>query len=210
MRNLDIIEIMYIIILIIIQFINFFTQAEGAPKQSVMHVARSAYKKAKEDGITSSPIVTVIDYELSSNKPRMWIIDIENNEVLEKIHVAHGRAPVTFIQILSNEHGSHKSSIGVFVAGQPYIGKHGRSIRLKGLEDGFNDNAYDRSIVIHKANYVHDYCPPDKIRCNGRSHGCPAVSPESMKIVSSFVKPGNLVIAYYPDTEWLNHSEFLD
>src|SRR5690606_12230808 len=76
-------------------------------------------------------------------------------------------------QHFSNKDGSFMSSLGAFTAKETYMGGNGYSLRLEGLEPGFNDHARDRAIVIHGAPYVN----PAIARLQGRlsrSLGCPA------------------------------------
>ena len=108
----------------------------------------------------------------------------------------------------SNSAQSLKSSIGVFVTEESYIGKNGYSLRLRGLEQGVNDNAYRRAIVIHGAWYVN----PDTIQrygLIGRSWGCPAVSAYLAKPLINTIKENSVIFAYYPDRNWLLNSRFL-
>ncbi len=181
------------------------------PPYHVMRIVNIAYSKAKNEHMVETPIVAVVDYEISANEPRLWIIDMENNVVLKQFHVAHGKYS-GFIESnsFSNKPGSLKSSIGVFVTGKYYYGKHGKSIQLVGLDSGFNDNAEKRGIVFHSAHYVKDQCSIKTERCIGRSYGCFAVSPESMKYITQILKPGSLVLAYYPDDDWLSNSDFIN
>jgi L,D-transpeptidase catalytic domain len=111
---------------------------------------------------------------------------------------------------VSNIPGSLKSSIGVFVTDRgPYIGGNGYSLRMRGLEDGINDNAYRRDIVIHGAWYVN----ADTIRrygAIGRSWGCPAVSDSTAKSLIDTIKENTLIFAYYPDKHWLSRSKYVN
>ena len=90
----------------------------------------------------------------------------------------------------------------------PYQGGNGYSLRMRGLEQGVNDKAYDRDIVFHGAWYVN----PDTIRKYGqlgRSWGCPAVREDLAKPLIDTIKEQTVVFAYYPDKKWLSHSKFL-
>jgi hypothetical protein len=99
------------------------------------------------------------------------------------------------------------SSLGAFVTGDTYIGKHGLSLRLRGLEQGFNDNSLERAIVIHAANYVSETLGARKGRI-GRSWGCPAVRPAISRKLIEAVQGGTLLLAYYPEKSWLLKSPF--
>jgi hypothetical protein len=98
------------------------------------------------------------------------------------------------------------SSLGAFLTGDTYIGKHGLSLRLQGLEKGVNDNCMEREIVIHAAAYISDAIARSKGRI-GRSWGCPAVRPEISRRLIESVQGGTLVLAYYPDLSWLRNSK---
>ncbi|TAK72853.1 MAG: murein L,D-transpeptidase catalytic domain family protein, partial [Gammaproteobacteria bacterium] len=104
--------------------------------------------------------------------------------------------------------GSLKSSLGVFVTDEPYMGGDGYSLRLKGLEPGVNDNAYRRDVVIHGAWYV-DPSVARQYGEMGRSWGCPAVGKELAKPIIDTIKGNTVLFAYYPDQHWLSHSHYL-
>ena len=87
-------------------------------------------------------------------------------------------------------------------------GRNGYSLKLDGLEPGFNDRARERAIVMHGAPYVNDEIAKGLGRL-GRSHGCPAVREPIARELIDRVKGGSLVFAYYPDTDWLETSKFL-
>src|SRR4051794_11826543 len=110
----------------------------------------------------------------------MHIIDVENNKILMYTYVAHGRkSGDEFARNFSNNPDSHQSSLGFYVTGNAYMGGHGLSLKIDGLEKGFNDLANSRNIVVHGAPYSGDGFL--KFRSYiGRSFGCPAV-PENLK-----------------------------
>ena len=93
------------------------------------------------------------------------------------------------------------------LTGDVYQGKHGKSLRVQGLEEGINDNVYSRSIVLHGSNYVNaDYASKGKL---GRSLGCLAVSYDVIDYLINMIKDKVLVVLYYPDEHWLQNSAFL-
>ena len=104
---------------------------------------------------------------------------------------------------------SNKSSLGLFLTDEAYYGNNGYSLRLRGLDDGFNDLAYDRAIVIHGAPYVSEDVAQRFGRL-GRSLGCPALRDGIAREVIDTVKGGHgLVFVYYPDPAWLKTSKYL-
>ena len=170
---------------------------------------RDCALEAGELSAEHASILTVIDYSLPSTSRRLWVIDLDAGELLFHELVAHGKnTGANRARDFSNKSGSLQSSLGVFRTARTYSGKHGYSLRLDGLEPGFNDNARDRSIVIHGASYVTDGFAAEHGRL-GRSWGCPALDPEVSAQVIDAIEGGTLLMVYYPDDEWLEGSGFL-
>jgi hypothetical protein len=176
---------------------------------NVLRLSLVAYSNARKKGLAARQILTVIDYSKPATEKRLWVFDLKSNRTLFNTWVSHGKnSGGTSSSSFSNSARSLKSSIGVFVTDEPYIGKNGYSLRVRGLEQGVNDNAYNRAIVIHGAWYVN----PDTIQKYGqigRSWGCPAVSPNLARPLINTIKDNSLIFAYYPDRNWLSHSRFL-
>jgi hypothetical protein len=104
---------------------------------------------------------------------------------------------------------SRQSSLGLFIAGDTYVGSNGYSLRMAGLEPGFNANALERAIVMHGAPYV-DAAMATKQGRLGRSWGCPALREAVAREVIDTVRGGGVIFSYYPDSEWLTRSRFLN
>ncbi len=181
----------------------------GNIDQSVLKLSLNAYLNARHRGLDNKQLLTIIDYSKPSTERRLWVVDLKSSKVLFNTWVSHGKNSGNLLATsFSNEPGSLKSSIGVFLTDQPYMGGKGYSLRLNGLERGINDNAYRRSIVVHGAWYVR----PDVIQKYGqigRSWGCPAVSPDTAEPLINTIKNNTLVVVYYPDRKWLRTSPFL-
>jgi L,D-transpeptidase catalytic domain len=164
---------------------------------------------AKELSQVPSPRLAVIDYSLPSTARRLWVFDLEKRELLFSEHVAHGQGTgENFARDFSNREGSHQSSLGVFRTSTTYSGKNGYSLKMEGLEPGVNDAAMSRAIVMHGADYVNPEAAKQQGRL-GRSWGCPAVRPEVAEAVIDSLKHGQMIFAYYPDTQWLSRSPFI-
>ena len=141
----------------------------------------------------NSNIITVVDFTKSSREKRMWIIDILNKSLVLNTWVAHGQGSGDdMANRFSNKDESHQSSLGFYLASEVYMGKHGRSLKLDGLDAGINSAARARGIVIHAADYV---CQNtiNQIGRLGRSFGCPAVSPEVSDKVINTIKGGTML-----------------
>lgn len=185
------------------------TQAKLNPV--LFQLAKKAYLCAKKDHIPiKKNIITIIDYTLPSSAPRMWVIDLTNNRVLLHLHVAQGKnSGLLYATKFSDQINSDETSLGLFLTGKPFQGSDGYSLRLIGLEPGFNDNAMQRDIVIHGATYVSQSFM-DQYHRIGRSWGCPAVNPKEVSPLIHLIKNGSLVFSYAPQESWLRHSKFLN
>ena len=152
--------------------------------------------------------LAVIDYSLPSTQPRLWVFDVERGRLLFQELVAHGRnTGEASAERFSNVEGSKMSSVGLFQTAETYYGSNGYSLRLHGLDPGFNDNALARAIVMHGAPYV-SQAIADRLGRLGRSWGCPAVRRGMARTVIDTLKGGALLFAYYPDRKWLAQSPF--
>jgi hypothetical protein len=154
--------------------------------------------------------MAVIDYSRPSTQPRLWVFDLDQSRLLYSEYVAHGRdSGENLAHAFSNRDGSAQSSLGLFTTAETYVGHNGYSLRMDGLEPGINDNARDRSIVMHGASYVD---PLQALRQGrlGRSLGCPALRPSVAHAVIDSLKQGQMLFAYYPDKQWMASSHLLD
>jgi hypothetical protein len=185
------------------------TQAPGL-RPDVLKLALAAAARAGEAGlITNRNLLTVIDYSLPSSQPRLFIFDLGKHKLLFRELVAHGKSSGGNIaNFFSNSPGSLATSLGLFVTADTYNGGNGYSLRLRGLEEGVNDMAWDRAIVLHGASYVSEEAVKVLGRL-GRSWGCPAVRPEISQQIIDTIRGGSPVFAYYPDQGWLSTSAFL-
>ncbi len=173
-------------------------------------MALGAASCAVKTGAVDAPkTLTVIDYSKPSTEKRLWVYDLTTRALLYEELVAHGQGSgATVATQFSNENETHRTSIGLFRTSDTYVGKNGYSLRLDGLDKGFNDKARDRAIVMHGASYVSDAFIKATGRL-GRSWGCPAVSADVARNMIDHVKGGGLVFAYYPDQNWLKTSKYL-
>lgn len=179
------------------------------PDLEVFKIAYNGYNSLKSEGKMAKNIITLIDFSISSNNERMWVIDLDKGEVLFHTLVAHGRnTGEEYAKYFSNEMSSYKSSLGFYLTNELYHGKHGLSLRLDGLEKGYNDKARDRAIVMHGANYV----SKEFIAANGRlgrSLGCPAVPEDMNEQIIKTIQGKSLLFIYHPNQEYLAQSPVL-
>ena len=181
--------------------------AFGAPIQRAFGLGGRAEVRGDLD---APPTLTLIDYSLPSTTPRLWVFDMRTGKILLKELVAHGRnTGDNMAERFSDAMESRESSIGLFRTADTYVGHNGYSLRLDGLEPGFNGNARERAIVMHGAPYVN----ADVAKANGRlgrSWGCPALSEAVARQVIDTVRGGGVIFSYYPDAAWLKKSHFLN
>jgi hypothetical protein len=177
------------------------------PSKEVLELAMEGWEKLEND--LKSPILTVIDFSLPSTEKRLWVIDPAKGLILHHSVVAHGRNSGELLaKTFSNQPESFQSSLGFYKTAETYQGKHGYSLRLDGLEKGFNDQARNREIVIHGADYAKEEFAKSTGRL-GRSLGCPALPPELSAKVIDLIKDGSLLFIYGKDDSYLQQSYLL-
>lgn len=170
----------------------------SVPSLESFEIAFEGYENLKSQNKLENTILTIIDFSLSSNDKRLWVIDMESNEVLYHTLVAHGRnSGEEFATNFSNKPESFKSSLGFYLTAEIYTGKHGSSLKLDGIEKGINDNARDRAIVIHGADYVSEMFARNNGRL-GRSQGCPALPEDLNKKIINKIKNKSVLFIYHP------------
>ena len=174
-------------------------------------LAVKGYEKLKQMGqITNQRYLTIADMSMASSHPRLYIIDMDKQAILLQTFVAHGRnSGLLFADEFSNLVGSFKSSLGFYITGKPYHGKHGQSLVLKGIETGINDKAEERAIVLHGAEYANQ----DFVKQQGylgRSLGCPAVPNNQVKEIIQAIQGASCLFVYAPNKQYLQKSNLVN
>ncbi|PID71376.1 MAG: hypothetical protein CSA39_06530 [Flavobacteriales bacterium] len=171
--------------------------------------ALKGYVQLKENGrLENKKYLTVIDMQASVNEERFFIINMETQTIEHKSVVAHGKnSGLEYAKRFSNRVNSHQSSIGFYKTAETYIGKHGFSMRLDGLERS-NSNARKRAIVIHQADYMEQHFMDQNGRM-GRSFGCPSLPAKDYKIIIEKIKEGSCLFIYFPKEHYLKTSKFI-
>lgn len=169
----------------------------GAEQQGlrfeVFEKAMTGYLNLRETGhlAASQQHLTVVDFDLPSTEKRLWVLDLATDKILFHTLVAHGHnSGENGAQQFSNTNESNMSSLGFYVTGQEYEGKHGHSLRLQGVDEGFNTNAFARAIVMHGADYVSEQFIKQNGRL-GRSLGCPALPLDQYSQIIDAVQGGS-------------------
>lgn len=183
-------------------------QSLGLSKEALQY-ALQGYNKLDSAGKVNNPVLTIVDFSQNSRQKRLYILDMYEQKLLWNTFVSHGKnTGMDMAKNFSNRINSEQSSLGFFVTTATYTGKHGLSLRLSGQEEGFNNNAEARGIVVHGAAYV------NKSRVNsgymGRSQGCPALPENEYAEVINIIKDGSVMFIYHPNEEYLQSSELLN
>lgn len=172
--------------------------------------ALTGYAKLVDEGKIKNELLTIVDFSLSSDKKRMWILDMTTNEVLYHTYVAHGRnTGGKMATKFSNKSNSFQSSLGFYVTAETYYGKNGLSLFIDGMEEGINSNARNRYVVMHGAAYAN----PDFIEKTGRlgrSLGCPAIPQALTKEVIELIKGESALFIYHPNKEYAKNSKYVN
>jgi hypothetical protein len=163
-------------------------EEKGLSKEAFDYAMKGYDKLVTEDKVSNATYITICDMTQSSKHKRLYVVDLNTKEVVINTWVAHGRN-------------------SVYVTQFTYNGENGYSLKLKGLEPGYNDKAFDRAIVIHGADYV----TSDRTATYmGRSYGCPAVSTEESEALINTIKNGTCLFIYYPDKKYIKGSKILN
>lgn len=183
--------------------------ALGLSKEA-FNLALTGYQALVETGkVQRDNILTIIDFSMPSSKKRLFVIDLMSGNLLFNTFVSHGRNSGTALAThFSNAFNSLKSSLGFYTTGAPYNGKHGYSLRLDGQEKGINDNAFNRGIVMHSADYVDEHLIQENGYI-GRSQGCPAIPEALKKPIIETIRNGSCLFVYSPDKYYTAHSKLL-
>lgn len=173
---------------------NIVKNTQLSPK--VVELALKAYKYAETQGTVKKDILTIVDYTKPSSEKRLYVIDLKTDQVLMNTFVAHGKnTGLLKSEKFSNKLNSNQTSLGVFVTKTTYVGHHGTSLQIQGLEKDINDNVFKRRVVVHSAPYVSD----SFLKANGymgRSSGCLAVRELDISKLINLTKEGSVIFSY--------------
>lgn len=190
-------------------FNELHLQKVGLSKET-LNYAIKGYQKLVDSGlVNNSQYLTIVDLSQPSRNKRFYILDIKNDSLIRNTYVAHGKnSGVDVAKSFSNDLNSNKSSLGFYLTEATYKGKHGLSLRINGLENGFNNNAEARGVVVHGAQYVNAGRVNSEYM--GRSQGCPALPENEYAQVINTIKDGSVMFVYNPDSNYLQSSTLLN
>lgn len=167
------------------------------------------YKLKQLNKLGNDTLISIADFSQTANSKRLYVIDIRNHKLIHHTYVAHGRNSGTeYANKFSNRPHSNMSSVGFFVTGYVYNGRQGLSLKLMGQEPS-NNNAYNRGVVIHGADYVSERFIQQFGRL-GRSNGCPAVPHSLNKVLIETLKDSTCFYIHHPNAQYQNQSKFVN
>jgi hypothetical protein len=182
----------------------------GLSKEAFNYAWKGYQRLLEKNMISRSDYLTICDFSQMSSQKRFYIIDIANTKLITNTYVAHGRnSGGEYATQFSNRPESLQSSLGFYITQGTYIGEHGLSLRINGVDPGYNDNALERSIVIHGAAYVDEARAKQGIFM-GRSFGCPAVPQKESANIITTIKNGTCLFIYHPNKNYLLGSKILN
>ena len=159
--------------------------------------------------IQNGNILSIVDLSLPSSKKRLFVIDVNCCKLIFNTYVSHGRnSGKEMATQFSNKPNSYESSLGFYVTGVTYFGHHGYSLKLNGKEQGINDNAFARGIVMHSAAYVNEHMASSRGYI-GRSEGCPAIPVRLNRNLIEKIKNGTCLYLYSTDKFYSTHSKMI-
>jgi hypothetical protein len=182
----------------------------GLNQKAFEYAWRGYHNLLKNGQLKKSDVLSICDFTQSSSSKRMYVIDVAHKKLLFNTYVSHGmNSGVEYATSFSNKANSFKSSLGFFLTTKTYLGRNGLSLKVQGLEKGYNDLAAKRHIVLHGS----DYISPEYLKDNGemgRSLGCAAI-PNAMspKIIKT-IKNGSCLFIYHPTVKYLTHSSIIN
>lgn len=185
-------------------------ESMGLTRQVFDYALKGFNFMVKMGMLGNKEIISIVDFSKPSSEKRLFIIDLQNVEVLFQTYVAHGsKSGKEFATHFSNALSSNKSSLGFYETLNTYIGGNGYSLRLKGMERGINDNASKRSIVLHGAGYVDERLIHSQGYI-GRSWGCPAVPTALNRSIIDRIKNGSCLFIFSPNSKYHTRSKILN
>lgn len=181
----------------------------GLSREALLYAYKGQLRLKKRGLLDNADVLTVCDFTQPSTSKRMYILDVKRFKLLMHTYVAHGKnSGLEYASRFSNSASSHKSSLGFYITRNIYRGRNGLSLRLIGLDRGFNDKAESRALVVHGARYIGEQRADAAYM--GRSFGCPAVPQKVASQVIDQIKGGTCLFIYYSSPTYLRSSKILN
>lgn len=181
----------------------------GLDPKAFEYAWRGYHNLVKKGLVHKRAVLSICDFSQSSRNRRMYVIDVQHRKLLYRTFVAHGQnSGDEYASEFSNEPDSYKSSLGFYITQKTYVGRNGLSLRLNGVDPGYNDMAMKRQIVLHGSSYASERYMEDYGNL-GTSLGCPALPSEFSGRIIRAVKDGSCLFIYHPTQQYLDNSTVL-
>jgi hypothetical protein len=183
---------------------------QGLDEKAFEYAWRGYHNLLKKGLIHKRTVLSICDFSQSCCSKRMYVIDVKHRKLLYRTYVAHGqKSGEEYATSFSNEPESFKSSLGFYVTDRIYYGRNGLSLRLNGVDTGYNDLALKRKIVLHGSPYVGDQYM-ENFGTVGTSLGCPALPSAMSGRIIRAVKNGSCLFIYHPTQQYLENSAIIN
>ena len=191
-------------------YVSMNLNTQGLDPKAFEYAWRGYHNLLKKGLIHRRSVLSICDFSQSSRAKRMYVIDVQHRKLLYRTYVAHGQnSGDEYATSFSNEPDSYKSSLGFYVTQRTYIGHNGLSLRLNGVDSGYNDMAMKRQIVLHGSSYVSDRYMQD-FGTLGTSLGCPALPSGVSREIIHLVRGGSCLFIYHPSPQYLDNSPVIN
>ena len=155
----------------------------------------------------------VVDFAVHASDKRMWVFDVFEASLQHETYTSVGEMSDPnfdgWADSFSNQSGSHQSSLGLMKGAELYVGDFGNSMRLDGLEPGYNDKVRDRAIVVHPWNGSAPAYATSQPAGAAPTWGCLGIDPAIVDDLRSFLANGGLILSHFPDGNWSSNSSYL-
>lgn len=165
----------------------------GIPDEALQYAFDYVNKNAKL--VTNKHYITIVNFLQASTEKRMYVLD-RTTGTINTYYIAHGKnSGLNFVTSVSNVVNSNQSSAGIYITAEKYVGEHGLSMRLDGMEST-NSAARERQIVFHTADYVSEETIKALGRL-GRSAGCLVVEKAEIDGLLKQLGDGSVIYVYW-------------
>jgi hypothetical protein len=187
-------------------YMDMKLESKGLDEKAFEYAWRGYHNLLKKGLIRKKTVLSICDFSQSSCSKRMYVIDVQHRRLLYRTYVAHGqKSGSEYATNFSNDQDSYMSSLGFYITQRTYFGHNGLSLKLNGVDSGYNDQAMKRKIVLHGSSYVSDTYINQKGTI-GTSLGCPALPAAISGRIIRAVRGGSCLFIYHPTPQYLDNS----
>jgi hypothetical protein len=203
-------EVKMVISEAVILYDNMSLEKAGLDEKAFEYAWRGYHNLLKKGLIRKRNVLSICDFSQSSHNKRMYVIDVRHKRLLYRTYVSHGQnSGAEYASSFSNEPDSYKSSLGFYITKRTYFGRNGLSLKIDGVDSGYNDQAGRRNIVLHGCSYA-SFKYLQRFGTLGTSLGCPAIPSSMSPKIIRIVKNGSCIFIYHPTKQYLEASSVIN